>query len=156
MQRVNSAADLVATLRTCCGSSKWAQELAAARPFKSWKDLVEKADAIWNRLGPEDWQEAFRAHPRIGERKAPTRWSADEQSGTKGASEETMRKLAEGNRAYEQKFGHIYLVCATGRSADEMLADLNSRMSNDAKSELRVAAEEQRKITRLRLEKLVM
>ena len=155
VQRVNTAFDLLSLFRSCCASSKWAEELAAARPFDSWKALVEKADSIWNGLDPADWQEAFAAHPRIGERKA-SRWSTEEQSRTRGASIETMQRLADGNRAYEEKFGHVYLVCATGRTAEEMLADLNKRMSNDRETEWRVAAEEQRKITHLRLEKLVM
>ncbi|HUP44012.1 MAG TPA: allantoicase [Thermoanaerobaculia bacterium] len=156
VDRVNTAANLADLLMTCCGSSRWAEGLGKARPFRSWDHLVEEADAIWSRLSPDDWLEAFRAHPRIGERKAPSRWSAEEQSGTRAAAEQTMRRLAEGNRDYEKKFGHIYLVCATGKSADEMLGDLNERMKHDAAAELRVAAEEQRKITRLRLEKLVM
>ncbi|HUP49360.1 MAG TPA: allantoicase [Thermoanaerobaculia bacterium] len=156
VQRVNTAADPVALLRSCCASPAWAEALASKRPFRSWDELVEKGDAIWSRLPPDDWLEAFRAHPRIGERKGAGRWAAEEQSGTRGAPEETMRRLAKGNRAYEEKFGHVYLVCATGRTADEMLANLTERMGNDAKTELRVAAEEQRRITRLRLEKLVM
>ena len=155
VRRVNTAFDLVSLLRSCCASSRWATELAASRPFASWKELLEKADAIWNGLNPEEWQEAFAAHPRIGERKA-SRWSTEEQSGTRTASPETMQRLADGNRAYEEKFGHVYLVCATGRTAEEMLADLNQRMSNDRETEWRVAAEEQRKITHLRFEKLVM
>ena len=155
LQRINTAANPVDLLRACCASSKWAAQLAEKRPFRSWDSLVEAADGIWSRLSPEDWTEAFRAHPRIGERKPASRWSSQEQSGTSGASEETMQRLADGNRAYEEKFGQVYLVCATGRSADEMLDDLTRRMSNDPDTEMRVAAEEHRKITRLRLEKLV-
>jgi allantoicase len=155
VDRVNSAPDLQRLLFQCCGSTRWSDELAKSRPFRTWDALVEESDAIWSRLSPDDWQEAFRAHPRIGERKG-SRWSSQEQSGTRSASPETMQRLADGNHAYEQKFGHIYLVCATGRSADDMLADLDQRMRHDAATELRVAAEEQRKITRLRLEKLVM
>ena len=156
VDRINSAANAVELLRSCCASSRWAEEVAAARPFKSWDDLTERADGIWSRLSPQDWTEAFSAHPRIGDRKAPGRWSQEEQSGTHGAAEETLRRLAEGNRAYEERFGHVYLVCATGKSAGEMLADLTDRMTHDRDTEMRVAAEEQRKITRLRLEKLVM
>lgn len=156
VDRINSSPNAIELLRSCCGSSRWAEQVAAARPFQSWDDLVERADGIWSRLSPQDWNEAFSAHPRIGERKAPTKWSQEEQSGTRGATEETMRRLAEANRAYEEKYGHIYLVCATGRTADDMLADLTTRMTHDRDTEMRVAAEEQRKITRLRLEKLVM
>ncbi|HET7705516.1 MAG TPA: allantoicase [Thermoanaerobaculia bacterium] len=156
VDRVNTSTHLAELLRSCCGSTKWAEQLASMRPFQSWDELTEKADGIWSRLSPEDWNEAFLAHPRIGERKASSKWSADEQAGTRSASEETMNKLASANRAYEEKFGLIYLVCATGRSADGMLEDLEKRMNNSRETELRVAAEEQRKITRLRLEKLVL
>jgi allantoicase len=155
VHRVNTTMHLTELLHACCGSARWAEQLAAARPFHSWDDLTEKADAIWSRLAPEDWNEAFLTHPRIGERKG-TRWSAEEQAGTSAASDETMRRFAEANRAYEEKFGLIYLVCATGRTAMDMLADLETRMKNSRETEIRVAAEEQRKITRLRLEKLVM
>jgi allantoicase len=156
VQRLNTAADPLSLLRSCCASTEWARRMAAARPFKSWSALVETSDGIWTSLGAADWQEAFRGHPRIGERKATSRWSAEEQSGTRTATEETMAALAAGNQAYEAKFDHVYLVCATGRSAEEMLADLNRRLRNDSETELRTAAEEQRKITQLRLEKLVM
>ncbi len=167
---VNTLSDLTHELHTCCGSSKWAEGMAQARPFGDWNDLTAKADSLWAEASPDDWMEAFRAHPRIGERVPviPSRedgeesgggqrhWTADEQSGTRNASNETMQALAEGNRAYEEKFGHIYLVCATGRSAEEMLENLLARMKNDPATELRTAAEEQRRITRLRLEKLVL
>jgi len=154
VRRVNTQLDN--ELLTCCASRNWAEAMNAARPFSSWEDLVVTADRLWMSLGPEDWLEAFRAHPRIGEKKEGARWTAQEQSGTRTASEDTLRALAEGNRAYDEKFGFIYLVCATGRSADEMLANLRERMNNDRNAELRVAAEEQRKITAMRLEKLVL
>lgn len=157
-----SAEDAERELLTCCGSREWARRMAAARPFASVDALMERADAVWWELGETDWLEAFRAHPRIGEKKAEAgqtgrerAWSAGEQAGVSTAAEETQRALAEGNRAYEARFGHIYIVCATGKSADEMLALLNERLSNDAAAEIRVAAEEQRKITRIRLEKLL-
>ena len=156
VRRINTRADAAAELRSCCASPKWVAAIAAARPYASWDSLVEKADRVWQSLPAEEWLEAFRAHPRIGEKKASARWTAQEQSGTRAASAETMNALAEGNRQYEEKFGHVFLICATGRSADEMLANLRERISNDAKRELAIAAEEQRKITRLRLEKLVM
>jgi allantoicase len=156
VRRINTLVAPRGELRSCCGSSRWIDAVAAARPFASWDEMLARSDKIWSSLSPDDWLEAFRAHPRIGEKKVTARWSAGEQAGTRSASDETMRALEEANRAYEEKFEHVYLVCATGRRADEMLANLRERMENDPKTELRVAAEEQRKITRLRLEKLVM
>jgi OHCU decarboxylase len=123
--------------------------------------ILDEADEIWWSLTPNDWREAFDHHPRIGEQSpaAPQAsvaraWSADEQRGAAESSDEARQALAEGNREYEGKFGHIYLVCATGKSAEEMVALLRARLSNDPETELRVAALEQSKITRLRLEKL--
>ncbi|HEV8657653.1 MAG TPA: allantoicase [Thermoanaerobaculia bacterium] len=153
---LNTLADPERDLRSCCGSSKWIEAMAEARPFSDWNKLTAAADRIWSKLGGDDWMEAFRAHPRIGEKKTGARWTADEQSGTRTASSETMDALAQANRDYEQKFGHLYLVCATGRSAEEMLENVRQRMKNDSATELRVAADEQRKIMALRLEKLVL
>ena len=153
VQRVNTMFDPIELLKVC-SSLRWSEAIARARPFASWDALVETAERTWFGLQPVDWLEAFAAHPRIGERKPG--WTAQEQSGTRTASDETMQALAEGNRAYEEKFGFVYLVCATGKSADEMLANLQSRLGNDRDTEVRNAAEEQRKITELRLEKLVM
>jgi OHCU decarboxylase len=151
-----------AELLACCGSRRWARELAARRPFAAPSALLAAADEVWGSLAAEDWHEAFRAHPRIGERKAaPTQgaraaaWSAGEQSGASASSAAVAEALAEGNRAYEARFGHIYIVCATGKTGDEMLAILRARLANDAATELRAAAAEQAKITRLRLEKLL-
>jgi len=137
-----------------CGSKNWAMRMYVARPFETWDDMVHAAGEIWDALSDEDRLEAFAAHPRIGERKPG--WSQQEQSGTSSASEETMRALAEGNRAYEEKFGFVYLVCATGKSADKMLANLRSRMNNERDVEVRIAGDEHKKITALRLEKLVL
>ena len=156
VKRINTMMDPRSELRSVNGSTKWFDGIAMARPFADWDQLVATSDKVWSSLSAEDWMEAFRAHPRIGERKEGARWTAQEQSGTQSASDQTMKALAEGNLEYEKKFGHIYLVCATGRSADEMLANLRERMKNDPKDEFRIAAEEQRKITALRLEKLVM
>jgi allantoicase len=153
LQRVNTLFRPNDLLKVC-GSLRWTEGFANARPFASWDALLEHATSTWASLEEEDWLEAFAAHPRIGERKPG--WASQEQSGTSGASEETMRALAEGNRAYEEKFGFVYLVCATGKSADEMLANLRMRLDNDRAAEVRNAAEEQRKITELRLEKLVL
>jgi OHCU decarboxylase len=107
---------------------------------------------VWWSLGPDDWREAFAHHPRIGERAEG--WSAAEQAGVAGAAGDVRAQLAAANRAYETRFGHIYLVRAAGRGADELLALARARLANDAETELRVAAEEQRQITRLRLERL--
>jgi 2-oxo-4-hydroxy-4-carboxy-5-ureidoimidazoline decarboxylase len=148
-------------LESCCGSQAWVQGMLARRPFGTLTHLLDEADELWWSLGPDDWREAFDHHPRIGERSsaAPQRetaraWSSDEQRGTAGATSDTRQALAEGNREYERRFGYIFLVCATGKSADEMLALLRARLSNDPARELRVAAGEQAKITRLRLQKL--
>lgn len=156
------AAEAEAELFKCCGSARWGERMAGARPFADARELFDAADRIWWTLDQQDWLEAFRSHPQIGEKKAQVdqqatarRWSEQEQSGTGGASSETMRALAEGNRIYEEKFGYIYIVCATGKTSDEMLAILNARLHNDADAELRVAAEEQRRITELRLQKLL-
>jgi OHCU decarboxylase len=117
---------------------------------------------VWRALDEADWREAFRAHPRIGENKADAgqtdrekAWSTGEQAGMLTAAAQTQQALAEGNRRYEERFGYIYIVCATGRTAEEMLNLLTERLSNDPAAEILVAAEEQRKITRLRLEKLL-
>ena len=146
----------------CCGSQNWAHAMSASRPFLRVAELLEAADKVWWSLGEEDWLEAFRAHPKIGEKKAAAAqteqaqtWSAQEQIGTQDASVNTMAALAAANKAYEERFGFIFIVCATGKSAAEMLTMLQARLANDRATELRAAAEEQRKITRLRLEKLL-
>lgn len=133
-----------------------------ARPFASPERLFEKADSVWRSLSTTDWLEAFRAHPKIGEQKAVApqseqaqAWSAREQAGVENASTRMMADLTERNREYEQRFGFIFIICATGKSSEEMLAILNGRMHNNRDTELRIAAEEQRKITQLRLEKLL-
>src|SRR6266478_1500076 len=153
--------DATAEFLKCCGSTKWAQEMTAARPFATEQELFIRADDISASLEDEDWLEAFRAHPKIGEQKAATvqshqeqKWSAQEQSGVAEASAGTISQLAQRNREYEDRFGFIFIVCASGKSPDEMLTILNSRIDNDPRTELRIAAEEQRKIMRLRLEKL--
>jgi allantoicase len=140
-------------LLACCGSRVWARRMATGRPFRDRADLLRMSDGIWWSLAPDDWLEAFRAHPRIGEKGG--RWSEQEQAGARGARSEVLADLAEANRRYESRFGHIFIVCATGKSAAEMLALLQERFANDPASELRTAAEEQRKITHLRLEKLL-
>ena len=148
------------SLLACCGSREWAKKMAAARPFASGNELAETADRVWRGLSKNDWLEAFAAHPKIGSPAATGHgkakgWSREEQRGAAGASEETRSSLAAANRDYEERFGHIFIVCASGRTADEMLALLRQRLGNDPGKELSLAAEEQRKITRLRLEKLL-
>lgn len=150
-----------AALLDCCGSRRWAQAMSVRRPFGDVQELTSNAERIWWSLDAEDWLEAFRSHPKIGERKSEGaaslshQWSEGEQSGARDASREITDALAEANRAYEKRFGFIFIVCATGKSAAEMLALLRQRFDNDAETELRVAAEEQRRITQLRLQKLL-
>jgi OHCU decarboxylase len=134
--------------------------MAAERPFRDLQALLAKADAVWWGLDAEDWLEAFSRHPKIGEKESTRaqaqearRWSEDEQAGTHAADEETKLELAAANREYERKFGYIYIICATGKTAAEMLSILKERLQNDADRELRIAAEEQRRITHLRLRK---
>lgn len=128
--------------------------MLAARPFVSRDDLMDRSDRIWRSLQRTDWLEAFAAHPRIGSRAARG-WAAGEQAGARGADESVLTRLAARNREYEARFGHIFIVCASGKSADEMLALLEARLDNEPDAELSIAAEEQRKITRLRLDKLL-
>ena len=149
-------------LRACCGSSRWVEAMLARRPFESAADLLAAAEEAWTATGPEDWNEAFAHHPRIGERHAAApvsttarAWSAGEQDTAAGAGAAARAALADANEAYERRFGRIYIVCAAGRSAEEMLADIAVRMRNDPDLERAVAAEEQRKITRLRLKTLI-
>lgn len=165
--RQESATALTASLLRCCGSTRWAAMMVAGRPYRSRTHLFGHAEDVWWHLEDRDWHEAFAHHPRIGAAPATFKvrlgqsssgssaeWAKNEQSGTRGADEATLERLAEGNRAYEAKFGHVFLICATGLSATEMSAALDQRLGNDAHAELRNAAGEQVKITRLRLAKL--
>jgi 2-oxo-4-hydroxy-4-carboxy-5-ureidoimidazoline decarboxylase len=145
-------------LFTCCGSSRWVEQMLARRPFGNEQALVDAARTVWLGLAADDWREAFAHHPKIGDRESirarfpsTAHLSTTEQSGMAGASEATLDALAEGNRAYEAKFGYIFIVCAAGKSAEEMLELLQARLSNDPANELLVAAGEQAKITALRL-----
>lgn len=146
----------------CCGSSFWAKELSKQLPFTSLNDLLHKSDAVWQKAGRADGLEAFTHHPKIGdieslEKKfANTKtWAGNEQSGVNTAGRETLLALAEGNTAYENKFGYIFIVCATGKTAEEMLSLLNERLNNSPDKELPIAMNEQNKITHIRLEKLL-
>jgi OHCU decarboxylase len=146
----------------CCGSVRWARTMSERRPYESLADLTRIAHDVWSSLPPSDWLEAFRSHPKIGEKKAAAevstqskQWSGQEQSGVQTAARETLDALVQLNHEYEQKFGFIFIVCATGKSADEMLAILGERLRNEIDAELPIAAAEQAKITELRLKKLV-
>lgn len=141
-------------LSRCCGSTRWAAAIVARRPFADAEALARDAEEIWWTLEGGDWLEAFSRHPRIGERAAG--WAGSEQAGMSGASEQTRQRLTALNHDYERKFGHVFLIFATGRSADEMLSELERRLGNDPATELKIAAGEQAKITRLRLEKLLV
>jgi OHCU decarboxylase len=149
-------------LLDCCGSTRWAERVAANRPYWDAGQCLIIGERIWNELDRDDWLEAFRAHPKIGERKAEAKvsdearkWSEGEQSRAEDAAAETLDALSSANREYENKFGFIFIVCASGKTADQMLALLRGRMSNDIDAELRVAAEQQWLITQLRVKKFL-
>lgn len=158
-----NARGTIETLMRVCGAQRWAEGVLAARPFVSPAHLFGVAESVWWRLGDADWREAFTHHPKIGANVASLRekfaataaWSAGEQAGVANAAEETILALADGNRTYEEQFGHNFIVCATGLSAGEMLQRLRARLDNPGDYELRVAAGEQAKITKLRLQKLL-
>ena len=146
----------------CCGSKRWAETMASRRPFENLEDLTRTASDVWSSLNHDDWLEAFRSHPKIGEKKAAEtvstqsqQWSGQEQSGMSAAAKDTIDSLAQLNREYEEKFGFIFIVCASGKSAGEMLSLLRQRIENDPQTELPIAAGEQAKITELRLKKLI-
>jgi 2-oxo-4-hydroxy-4-carboxy-5-ureidoimidazoline decarboxylase len=159
-QRVNEAAvdEACAFLRTCCGSARWVERMLMHRPFADPEVALRAARDEWFALSEDDWREAFSHHPTIGDREslrarfpATHQLSASEQAGVGGAADEVLDALAEGNREYEQRFGYIFIVCATGKTADEMLALLRTRLTNDPAMEIRVAAEQQAQITAIRL-----
>jgi 2-oxo-4-hydroxy-4-carboxy-5-ureidoimidazoline decarboxylase len=144
----------------CCGSCAWARGMAARRPIADEGALLAASDRVWRELTECDWLEAFRSHPRIGEWQAAqpvaaqtAAWSGEEQRQISAADEETKMRLAEGNRAYEKRFGRIFLVCATGKSLAELLETLERRLHHDDATELHEAAEQQRQIAQLRLKK---
>ena len=145
-------------LRMCCGAKRWVDAMMSLRPFGSSTSVLHAAREEWLRLPPESWLEAFGHHPRIGDRAAmrakfaSTRaLSAQEQSGVDDSSDDVVNALVEANRRYEERFGFIFIVCASGKSAEEMLALIRSRMNNEPDVELRVAADENAKICELRL-----
>jgi len=142
----------------CCGSQAWAEKLAAQRPFSTPESLFVVSDAVWLSLPEADWQQAFDSHPRIGQRHAQAataqslNWSSGEQRVAMASQDDAAKMaLAEGNREYEAKFGRIFLVCASGKSTQEILTILRTRMGNTPEQELREAVDQQRQITQLRL-----
>lgn len=157
----NNADEAVAidTMLACCGARRWASAMVALRPVPDADELTEAANRVWSTMTESDWLEAFACHPRIGERsgaRAATKsatWSDQEQSAVSNAHSLALAELAEGNAHYEQQFGFTYIVCATGKSAEEMLAVLNRRLANNRVAELCEAAEQQRQIMQIRLGK---
>lgn len=153
--------EATAVFHSCCGSSRWVEGMIARRPFGTVDGMLAAADDSWKATGPDDWREAFSHHPRIGEKRSEitqgaraAAWSAAEQERSQPATASVQEKLEALNRTYEERFGHIYIVCAEGKSADELLQIAERRLCNDPATELRIAADEQRKITELRLRKL--
>ncbi len=149
-------------LTRCCGATRWVQGMLARLPFGSRTAMFAAAVEIWAQLGPDDYREAFSHHPEIGSNLEELRkkfgetadWSEAEQSAARSASEATLLALQAGNQAYRERFGFSFIVCATGKSADEMLALLQARLKHAPELEIGIAATEQAKITHLRLEKL--
>ena len=153
-------AKAIAALRGCCGAARWAERMAAARPFEDAAALVRIGERHLWQLDEADWLDAFAAHPRIGDQTgaspaAGAAWASDEQRAVASAESETLAALAAANQAYLDRFGFLFIVCATGRTAEAMLADLRQRLDATRVQELRTAAEEQAKITQLRLRKLI-
>lgn len=163
-ERLNALTQVAAAneLLKCCGSKRWANRMVSDMPFYNLHQLFSKADSVWWSLEEKDWLEAFSSHPKIGEQKAAhgqssesARWSEQEQAGTQAAAQEMLVELRTLNHAYEERFGFIFIVCATGKTTEEILALIKERLLNDYATELRIAAEEQRRITHLRLRKLL-
>jgi 2-oxo-4-hydroxy-4-carboxy-5-ureidoimidazoline decarboxylase len=159
-RRIDSAGvdEARALLRACCGSTAWVERMIALRPFRTEAALYQSARHEWFTLTPDDWKEAFAAHPRIGDREnlrarfpATHQLSESEQAGVRGASDDTLDALTAANADYERRFGYIFIVRATKKSAKEMLDLLQARLQNEPASELRIAASEQARITDLRL-----
>jgi 2-oxo-4-hydroxy-4-carboxy-5-ureidoimidazoline decarboxylase len=157
-----SREELRSALTKCCGSSKWVERMMPFVPAEDMVELFEDADQQWWSCDESDWKEAFAHHPRIGdlnslrEKFASTAdWAGSEQSGVNNAQEEILKALSEGNKRYQEKFGYIFIVCATGKSAEEILGLLQLRLNHDPEEEMQIAAEEQSKITKLRIEKLL-
>jgi 2-oxo-4-hydroxy-4-carboxy-5-ureidoimidazoline decarboxylase len=149
-------------LMKCCGSSSWVNRILPFIPADDMIELLEDAEEQWWLCNEDDWKEAFGHHPKIGDMQALTKkfastaqWASGEQSGVSAAAKETIEALAKGNHLYEEKFGYIFIVCATGKSAEQLLSILRSRLENSPEDEIKIAADEQNKITKLRIEKLL-
>lgn len=149
-------------LERCCGAQHWVKQMVAKAPFSSKDQLFYFADYLWDNANEESWLEAFLHHPKIGDIDSLAKkfentkqWAEGEQQGVQRASKDILLALAEGNQAYEKKFGYIFIVCATGKSASEMLALLNQRLPNSEEDEILIAMKEQQKITKIRLDKLI-
>ena len=154
---------LAEALQKCCGSTAWVANMLAQFPMASAETLMNEATTQWHKLSEADWREAFTHHPKIGgdvealraKFASTSTWAEGEQASVKQASQEILEALATGNEDYERRFGYIFIVCATGKTADEMLALLQARLPNLPQDEILIAADEQDKITRIRLEKLL-
>lgn len=159
LERLNGVPDGAAReeLLTCCSSARWAAEVASGRPFASADEIIARSDAAVAGLTQADLEQALAGHPRIGDRPGAgaAAWSRQEQAGVAAADQAIVRALADGNEAYERRFGHIYLVCATGRSGAELLALLRERLGNDSAAEWDVVRRELAKINQIRLRKLL-
>jgi len=142
-------------LLVCCSSERWAAEVVAGRPYATASELLASSDAATAGLAPGDLEQALAGHPRIGDGRAADERSRREQAGVLGADQATIQALAEGNDEYERRFGHIYLVCATGRNAADLLALLRERLGNDPEAEWGVVRRELGKINRIRLTRLL-
>ena len=156
LEELNRASDEDATQRllACCGSERWASQMLRHRPFESVNVLHRCANEVWTSLSALDMLEAFSQHPQIGG-AATSKWSTEEQQGMSHAQQETTDAILELNARYQRQFGYIFIVCATGKSAEEMHSVLEQRLCNEPEHELPVAAEEQAKIMHLRLDKLL-
>lgn len=154
--------NLKEALFKCCGSTVWVDKMITFFPVNDLKELLENAERQWYQCSEKDWKEAFNHHPKIGDIESlknkfatTTNWASGEQAGATNASQETLEALTIGNKLYENKFEYIFIVCATGKSADHMLSILQTRLRNEPEDEILIAAEEQNKITKLRIEKLL-
>ena len=154
LEELNSLSDLraIEEFTRVCGSREWARAMESSRPFESVPELVSRAEEVWDALSREGKLEAFAAHPRIGDKPASA-WSRDEQKAV--TDPEIILKLRSKNRLYEERFGHVFLICATGKGAAEILSELEARLPNPPEREFEIACLEQVKIMRLRMEKLL-